>query len=515
MEFDKVFDGIEYRLLCNFKNEIFNITHDSRCIEEDSCYICLIGKTDGHNFINEAIANGATTVIVQDDRVDAAQRFIKECGNNCKASFISVADTRGCYGKIANNFYSHPDRSIKLIGVTGTNGKTTTCKVVYDILRRMGYRSGLIGTVCNYIGSDKIESAMTTPDPMQFNELLRAMVNSGCEYAIAEISAHAIALRKLEGCRFAALGFTNLTRDHLDFFGSMDKYRAAKISLFDNTDCPAVINIDDECGTEILDKSDNRQVITYAVVNDSDYSNGIGNNVRLMKNNSYNTDICAVLDTNSPICDEYVISVGNQMINVKSGLCGKFNVYNTLCALGLLTALGHDEYEVVKALEFIEAPDGRFEMRAHKGINIVIDYAHTPDGMEKVLSEIRSFTSGKLYCVFGCGGERDKSKRPIMGSIAEKYSDKIILTSDNPRCENRTSIIEDIYSGINDGDKVVKCVVRYHAILYACKCAEIGDTIAVLGKGHENYIEENNVKIKYSDIESVEKALGMEWNANT
>lgn len=452
---------------------------------------------------------------MQDDYADSVRQLFKVCGGSGNVSFISVADTRACYGKIANNFYAHPDKFIKVIGVTGTNGKTTTCKIIYDILRQLGHRAGLIGTVCNYIGSDKIESVMTTPDPMQFNELLRAMVNSGCDYAITEVSAHAISLRKLEGCRFAALGFTNLTRDHLDFFGSMENYKEAKISLFINTDCPAVINIDDECGAEIVNASDNRSIITYSLARDSEYQDEITDNARFNSENSNNTDICAVLNPKASTCDSFIVSVDNQLINAKSGLYGKFNVYNALCALGLLIALGHDKYEVIKALEFIEAPDGRFEMRAHNGINIVIDYAHTPDGMEKVLSEIRSFTHGKLYCVFGCGGERDKSKRPIMGSIAEKYSDKIILTSDNPRCEDRASIIEDIYSGISDRNKVVKCVVRYHAILYACKCATIGDTIAVLGKGHENYIEENNVRIRYSDIESIEKAFGMEWNVNT
>lgn len=512
MEFDKIFNDIEFERLNECVNDITFITHNSKNVKQDYCYICLIGKEDGHNFIRDAIVNGAMTIVVQSSHALQSLMLLEELGVSNIVTLVSVKDTRSCYGLIAGNYYAHPDRDIKLIGVTGTNGKTTTCKIIYDILRRLGYRTGLIGTVCNYIGSDKLESAMTTPDPMKFNELLRAMVSSGCEYVVTEVSAHAIYLRKIEGCSFAALGFTNLSQDHLDFFGTMDKYKSVKKSLFINTSCPITVNIDDGCGREMYKECNRSAIIGYYVINECRANNNCG---EVMYNNqdfANNTDIYAVLNQKNSNCDCFDIVINDNSITAKSGLQGKFNVYNALCAIGVLKTLGFDEFEVINQLQQVTPPAGRFEMRDYNGIKVIIDYAHTPDGMEKVLSETRDLTKGKVMCVFGCGGNRDKFKRPIMGSIAEKYADKIIITSDNPRDEDRIAIIEDIYKGITNVDKVVICAIRYHAILYAYKCAAVGDTIVVLGKGHENYIEENGIKIEYSDIESIERIMGFEWN---
>lgn len=513
MEFDKIFNGIEFERLNECINDITFITHDSRCVKQDYCYICLIGKEDGHNFIHDAIINGAMTIIVQTDHALQSLKLLKELGVSNNVSLVSVNDTRACYGLIANSFYGHPDRDINLIGVTGTNGKTTTCKIIYDVLRRLGYRTGLIGTVCNYIGSDKLDSVMTTPDPMKFNELLRAMVSSGCEYAVTEVSAHAIYLRKIEGCSFAALGFTNLSQDHLDFFGTMETYKSVKKSLFINASCPITVNIDDDCGREIYNEFGEKAKIGYYIKLDAQFNKNCSEVEYKKQNFANNTDIYAVLNQKNSNCDCFDICVNGNSIAAKSGLQGKFNVYNALCAVGILKTLGFDENEIINQLQYVMPPDGRFEMRNINGIKIIIDYAHTPDGMEKVLTETRNLTNGKVLCVFGCGGNRDKSKRAVMGSTAEKYADKIILTSDNPRNEDRMTIIEDIYKGITEIDKVVICAVRYHAILYAYKCAEVGDTIVVLGKGHENYIEENGIKIEYSDIESIERIMGFKWNA--
>lgn len=481
MNIYNLFKGLEFEVLCIGENcNIINITHDSKKVCLNFAYICLKGSvSDGHNYIGEAISKGAKLIICEEYNENFALDGIH---------VIKVKDTRIAYSKLAANFYENPQNSLKIVGIVGTNGKSTTAHLLYSILANNGIKTGLLGTMYYLVGEDKYTSTMTTPDPMTLYSLFAKMVGKGVNVVVMEASAHAIYLKKLEDICFNVLIFTNLSQDHLDFFGNMKKYKECKQSIFRKKQLnSAVINIDDNCGIELIQKA-NYPYFTYSINSVSDYQ-------------AFEIKLNAQKST-FKILDE-----GNEYI-INTKLLGKFNIYNILSAIISAKIIGLNMADIVKSLERILPAEGRFNTLCYNGVNYIIDYAHTPDGLEKIITEVKGFSSGKVIVIFGCGGGRDKLKRPIMGNIASKLADIVIITSDNPRNEDKNKIIDDIQKGIVSPEKVFTTPNREHAILYAVSIAKAQDCVIIAGKGAEEYIEEKGKKIFYSDKAVLEKILG-------
>lgn len=457
------------------EREVSGITDNSNKITENCIFICIEGKRfDGHTKAAEALEKGAAAVVVQKDLGLANQ--------------ILVENTRSAYAHICAAFYGHPERKLKIIGVTGTNGKTTSCFIIKSILDEMGYKTGLIGTVKNIVGDKEYPTVLTTPDCYDLFGLFAEMVEYGCEYCVMEVSSQALDQRRVDGVHFDAAIFTNLTQDHLDYHGSFDNYKAAKHMLFENSTL-AVINSDDEAAEGMVADTDCR-VVTFSVNNDDcDYS---AKNIRISSDGV-----------------KYELVSNENIGRVKFAVPGNFSVYNSMGAAVCLVEMGMDFRAVLDALRLCVGVPGRMEVvPTNEDYTVIIDYAHTPDGLENVLRCVREITDGRVISVFGCGGDRDKTKRPIMGEIAARLSDVTVITSDNPRSEDPEAIIEDITAGITKSyAKVIVDSDRKGAIRKALEAAQAGDVVVLAGKGQETYQILASGKIHFDEREAVAEIL--------
>ena len=454
--------------------EICGIQIDSRKIEAGHLFIAVCGtQADGHQYIGKAIAQGATAVVCQQLPEDLP----------AGVTFIRIEDTEDATGKIATQFYGNPSTQLKLVGVTGTNGKTTIATLLYEIFTAFGNKCGLCSTVCNYIGERAIAADHTTPDAITLNQLLSQMVKEGCQYAFMECSSHAIHQKRIGGLRFEGGIFTNLTRDHLDYHKTFENYRDAKKAFFDGLDKSAfaITNLDDKNGL-FMTQNTSATVKTYSQTRMADFHAKI-------------TEMTF---------EGMELNVNGQDVYVP--LVGKFNVSNLLAIFGAAVMLGKEPTEVLTVLSSVRSVSGRFEaLRSPKGFTAIVDYAHTPDALVNVLNAIDEILChrGEVITVCGAGGNRDKGKRPLMAHDAARLSDKVIITSDNPRFEEPQDIINDMLAGITDEErgKVLSIVDRKEAIRTACMLAKKGDVILVAGKGHENYQEIKGVKHHFDDKE--------------
>jgi len=458
--------------------EITGVNIDSRRIEAGHLFVAIPGTvTDGHKFIPKAIELGATAVL--------CEKLPEE--QDSKVTFVQVASTESCVGEVATQFYGDPSRKLKLVGVTGTNGKTTIATLLYNMFRKFGHKCGLLSTVCNYIEDEAIPADHTTPDPIELNRLLAQMVDAGCEYAFMECSSHAIAQKRIGGLKFAGGLFTNLTRDHLDYHKTFENYRDAKKAFFDGLekDAFAITNADDKNGM-VMVQNCKANVKTYSTRTMADFKAKI---IECHFEGMY-------LDINGK-------EVGVQFI-------GKFNVSNLLAVYGAAVMLGKKPEDILLIMSTLKSVNGRLEpIHSPEGYTAIVDYAHTPDALENVLNAIHEVLNGKgkVITVCGAGGNRDKGKRPIMAQEAVKQSDKVIITSDNPRFEEPQDIINDMLAGLDQKQmkKVVSIVDRREAIRTACMLAEKGDVILIAGKGHEDYQEIKGVKHHFDDKEVVKE----------
>ena len=460
----------------NTEVEITGVNIDSRRIETGHLFVAIPGtQTDGHKFIPKAIELGAAAILCEQMPEEQVQGV----------TYIVVESTESVVGIVATHFFGDPSRKLKLVGVTGTNGKTTIATLLYNMFRKFGHKCGLLSTVCNYIEGEAIPADHTTPDPIELNRLLAQMVDAGCDYAFMECSSHAIAQKRIGGLKFAGGLFTNLTRDHLDYHKTVENYRDAKKAFFDglDKDAFAITNADDKNGQYMVQNT-KAQVKTYSIRSMADFKAKI---IECHFEGMY-------LDINGK-------EVGVQFI-------GKFNVSNLLAVYGAAIMLGKKPEDILVILSTLKSVSGRLEpIHSPEGYTAIVDYAHTPDALENVLNTINEVLNGKgkVITVCGAGGNRDKGKRPIMAQTAAKLSDKVIITSDNPRFEEPQDIINDMLAGLDNKQmkKVVSIVDRKEAIRTACMMAEKGDVILIAGKGHEDYQEIKGVKHHFDDREIV------------
>ena len=462
--------------------DITGVEIDSRKVKQGTMFIAMRGtQVDGHQFIPKAIEQGAAAVLCEQIPEEKAEGV----------TYICVKDCEDCVGTVATTFYGNPTKKLRLVGVTGTNGKTTIATLLYNMFRAMGHKCGLLSTVCNYIEGEAVPASHTTPDPIELNQLLHRMVEAGCEYAFMECSSHAIAQKRIGGLTFAGGIFTNLTRDHLDYHKTFENYRDAKKKFFD--DLPktafAVTNADDKNGL-VMTQNCKAAVKTYSTRSMADYTAHI---VECHFEGMY-----LEMDGHE---------VGVQFI-------GKFNVSNLLAVYGAARMLGKQPEDILVVMSTLKSVAGRLEpIRSDEGVTGIVDYAHTPDALENVLNAIHEVLNGKgkVITVCGAGGNRDKGKRPLMAQEAVKQSDRVIITSDNPRFEEPQDIINDMLAGLSAQQmkKVVSIVDRREAIKTACMMAEKGDVILVAGKGHEDYQDVKGVKHHFDDREELRNAFGI------
>ena len=464
-------------IIGNQEIDIIGVNIDSRKIEKSHLFVAIKGtQTDGHRFIPKALELGAVAVLCEDLPEDLQPGV----------TYVQVASTEAAVGPVATMFYGEPSKQLKLVGVTGTNGKTTIATLLYNMFRKFGHKCGLLSTVCNYIEDEAIPADHTTPDPIELNKLLAQMVDAGCEYAFMECSSHAIAQQRIGGLVFAGGLFTNLTRDHLDYHKTFENYRDAKKAFFDglSKDAFAITNADDKNGS-VMVQNCKAQVKTYSTRTMADFRARI---IECHFEGMY-------LEVNGR-------EVGVQFI-------GKFNVSNLLAVYGAAVMLGKKPEDILLVLSTLKSVAGRLEpIRSQEGVTAIVDYAHTPDALENVLNAIHEVLDGKggqIITVCGAGGNRDKGKRPLMAQEAVKQSDRVIITSDNPRFEEPQDIINDMLAGLTPQQmkKVVSIVERKEAIRTACMMAQKGDVILIAGKGHEDYQEIKGVKHHFDDREIV------------
>ncbi len=457
--------------------EIVGVNIDSRKIGKGHLFVAIRGtQTDGHRFIGKAIQQGAVAILCEEMPEESIPGVC----------YIQVADTEDVVGQVATRFYGNPSRKLKLVGVTGTNGKTTIATLLYHLLRKEGHRCGLLSTVCNYIEDEPIAADHTTPDPIELNCLLHRMVMAGCEYAFMECSSHAIAQKRIGGLTFTGGIFTNLTRDHLDYHKTFENYRNAKKAFFDALpkEAFAITNADDKNGGFMVQNC-KAHVKTYSVGQMADFR-------------------ARVIECHF---EGMYLEINGREVGVQ--FIGKFNVSNLLAVYGAAVMLGEEPENVLVALSTLKSVAGRMEpIRSRDGVTAIVDYAHTPDALENVLKAIHEVMEGKdghILTVCGAGGNRDKGKRPLMAQEAVKQSDGVIITSDNPRYEEPGDIINDMLAGLTPQQmkKVVTIVDRKEAIRTAAMMAQKGDVILIAGKGHETYQEVKGVKHHFDDREVI------------
>lgn len=454
--------------------KVVDVTSDSRLVEEGYLFVCIKGASfDGHNVAGEMLDKGAAAVVVDHDLGLDKQ--------------IIVDNTRVAYSPICANFFGNPAKELKLIGLTGTNGKTTTTFLIKQILENVGKRVGLIGTVQNMVCDEIYPAHYTTPDPHELQSLFRKMVDAQCEYCVMEVSSQALAQGRVEGIEFLIGAFTNLTQDHLDYHKTWENYFHAKRILFENCKT-AVVNVDDENGLNITDGLPCK-VVTYAVDNiQSDYT---AKNVMFSSNGV-----------------RYEL-VGDRIGRVQCPIPGRFSVYNSLCAASVALTLGIAFEDILIAISKSQGVKGRIEVvPTDTDYTVIIDYAHSPDGLKNIITSLKEIAKGRVVTVFGCGGDRDRTKRPKMGKIAAELSDFCVVTSDNPRSENPSKIIEDILEGMKDTDTPYEVVEnRKEAIAWAMNHAEPDDIILLAGKGHETYQILPTGTIHFDEREAVAEVL--------
>ena len=454
------------------------LEYDSRKVEAGNCFFAVVGTaSDGHNYIDAAIERGAVAVV--------CQRLPERCNDD--VAYIVVEDSNAAMAMMAAAYYDHPSKELKLVGVTGTNGKTTTATLLYDMAMAMGYRAGLISTVVYRIGSETIPSTHTTPDAIRLNAMMRRMVDEGCHYCFMEVSSHSVVQERIRGLQFAGGIFTNLTHDHLDYHGSFKEYIRAKKLLFDRLPkrAFAVVNADDRNG-EVVVQNCRARVATYSLRQMATYH-------------------CKVLEM---LFDGMLLRLNERELWV--GMIGRFNAYNLACVYGIAMELGARSDEVLCAMSALRSVSGRFEpLRSETGLTAIVDYAHTPDALQNVIDTINDIRTPqqRLIVVCGCGGDRDSTKRPEMGAIASREADVAVLTSDNPRTEDPEQILDQMMAGVEPQSQTLRITDRSQAIRTAVMLAQAGDIILVAGKGHENYQIVGREKLHFDDREELQRAF--------
>jgi len=467
--------------------DISSIELDSRKVRDNSLFVAIKGSlSDGHDFINKAIEKGAVAIICEDLPHEISKT----------TTYIVVNDSNEALGLAADWFFDNPSKKLKVIGITGTNGKTTIATLLYNLLSEFGFKTGLLSTVVNYIGDKSIKATHTTPDAVAINSLLNEMVIEGCKYCIMEVSSHAIHQKRIAGLSFTGGVFTNLTHDHLDYHNTFREYLNVKKQFFDNLpkEAFAISNNDDKNGKVMLQNTVAKKKL-YALKSVADYK-------------------CRVIETHF---DSMLLNINNN--EVWTNFIGKFNASNILAVYAVACELNIEESETLKIISKLKPVNGRFDtVHSSNGILAIVDYAHTPDALKNVLNTINELRTGneQLITVVGAGGDRDKTKRPEMAMIATELSNKIILTSDNPRTEDPEQIIADMIEGVSAENKrkLLTIINRREAIRTACMLAQRGDIILIAGKGHETYQEVNGVKSHFDDKEEIENQFMQIINLN-
>ena len=461
----------------NLQQEINELVFDSRKASTESVFFAIVGSTNnGHDYVQSVYENGCRVFVVQEST-----------SLPIDATIIKVANTSEALGLMACAFYDYPSQDLKLVGITGTNGKTTTTTLLHKLFTELGYKCGLISTVVNKIGTTEIQSTHTTPDPINLNALLSKMVAEGCEYCFMEVSSHAVHQHRITGLEFVGAGFTNITHDHLDYHKTFAEYIRVKKAFFDGLgkEAFALVNSDDKNGMVMLQNTAAKKV-TYALKTPADFKGKVIEN-----------ELTGL-----------IMTINNT--EVYSRLVGDFNAYNLLVVFGVSQLLGMDEMEVLRIISNLESVEGRFQsIRSNSGITAIVDYAHTPDALENVLKTINGIRKGtqKVITLVGCGGDRDKTKRPKMAQIACDLSTQAILTSDNPRTENPQTILEEMEAGLNEEQqtKAITIQDRKQAIKTAISLANAGDILLIAGKGHEKYQEIMGIKHDFDDLKITEE----------
>ena len=481
---EELLDDVRALEIENSANPVVgSLTYDSRAVEQGACFFAVRGtQSDGHRYITSAIERGAVAIICEEmpeSRVEGV-------------SYVKVEDSNVAMAHIAAAYYDHPSRELRLVGVTGTNGKTTTATLLYDMFMAMGYKAGLISTVVYRIGERSIASTHTTPDSIRLNQMMREMVDEGCDYCFMEVSSHAAAQHRIEALHFAGALFSNLTHDHLDYHGTYKEYIRAKKSFFDalSKEAWAVVNIDDRNGEVMLQNCDAKHY-----------------RLSLRSMADFRTKIIEMLP------DGMLLHIDNQEVWVK--FTGRFNAYNLTTVYAAATLLGIDKLEVLTTLSKLTPVAGRFESIIAEDRTIaIVDYAHTPDALENVLQTIEEVRRDeqRLFVVCGCGGDRDKTKRPEMAAIAVKYATTAVFTSDNPRTESPEAILDDVVAGVGTAKNWLRITDRREAIRTAAMLAHAGDIILIAGKGHEDYQIIGTEKHHFDDREEIRNAFSATHN---
>jgi UDP-N-acetylmuramoyl-L-alanyl-D-glutamate--2,6-diaminopimelate ligase len=459
---------------------VSSVVFDSRKVKKDSLFIATRGAAvDGHDYIDKAIESGAVAIVCEE-----LPKTQKE-----NITYVKVLNSSAALGYIACNYFDNPSEKLKLIGITGTNGKTTTVTLLFNLFRGLGYSVGLLSTVENKINNTVIPSTHTTPDALALNELLANMVEEGCQYAFMEVSSHAIVQHRITGIKFAGAAFSNITHDHLDYHKTFDEYIKAKKLFFDHLqdDAFALTNKDDRNGMVMLQNTKAKKY-SYGLKSVADFK-------------------CRVVENH---LNGLLLNIDNQEVWVK--LIGSFNAYNILVVYAVSQLLKQDKTQVLTTLSNLNSVEGRFQyIKSKTGIVAIVDYAHTPDALKNVLETVRDIRTGneQVITIAGCGGDRDAAKRPLMAQIACEYSDKVILTSDNPRSENPETILDQMQAGIDpvNAKKTLRISDRKEAIKTAAAFGKPGDIILVAGKGHEKYQEINGVKHPFDDFEIIKETF--------
>lgn len=458
--------------------EITGLTFDSREVKAGDCFFALRGtQVDGHDYIERAVEAGAAAVVCE----QLPERLSDD------VCYVVVENSSAAMADIAAAYYDHPSRELRLVGVTGTNGKTTIATLLYDLFRALGYRVGLISTVVYRIDRREIPSTHTTPDALRLQAMLREMVDCGCEYCFMEVSSHSLVQDRVRGLEFCGAGFTNLTHDHLDYHGTFKEYIRAKKLLFDRLPkrAFAVVNADDRNG-EVVVQNCRARVATYSLRQMATYH-------------------CKVLEM---LFDGMLLRLNERELWV--GMIGRFNAYNLACVYGIAMELGARSDEVLCAMSALHSVSGRFEpLRSETGLTAIVDYAHTPDALQNVIDTINDIRTPRqrLIVVCGCGGDRDSTKRPEMGAIASREADVAVLTSDNPRTEDPEQILDQMMAGVEPQSQTLRITDRSQAIRTAVMLAQAGDIILVAGKGHENYQIVGREKLHFDDREELQRAF--------
>ena len=462
--------------------EVTGIAFDSRKIKKDFLFVAVKGtQSDGHTYISQTINAGATVVILENMPADLEDNI----------TYIQVEDSNIALGIIAANFYNNPSEKIKLVGITGTNGKTTIVSLLSQLFALLNVKVGMLSTIQNKIIDTIIPSTHTTPDALQINFLLNEMISQGCEYCFMEVSSHAISQGRISGLNFSGGVFTNITQDHLDYHNTFAEYRDVKKSFFDvlPKDAFALSNKDDRNGLKMLEGT-KAEKCTYALKSSADYK-------------------CRVLENQF---EGMLLNINKVDVWVK--LIGEFNAYNMLSVYAVANRFGFEDYEVLTTLSMLTATEGRFQfLQSEEKITVIVDYAHTDDALKNVISTINNIRSNaeQLITVVGCGGDRDKTKRPLMAAVACNLSNQVIITADNPRSESPDAIIEDMLAGLDPVQKKKVLVItdRAQAIKTACRLANTNDIVLVAGKGHEKYQEINGEKFPFDDLEELKQSLNI------